>query len=86
MVTGGRLALPEPLHDENAQSWFKRFGSKWLGCREATAASPYTILGGHAWVIFDSLGDGDTDTYCWDQGNDWGRILTQQAGNAPGRK
>ena len=22
-MTGGRLVLPEPLHDENAQSWLK---------------------------------------------------------------
>jgi len=25
MATGGGLALPEPLHDEDSRSWFKRF-------------------------------------------------------------
>jgi len=25
MATGGGIALPEPLHNEDSRSWFKRF-------------------------------------------------------------
>jgi len=65
MATGG-LALLEPLHDDDARSWFKRFkvcaaANGWDTAKQLLCLPK--LLRGRAWEIFDSLGDGDTDTY-----------------------
>ena len=66
MATGGGLALPEPLNDEDARSWFKRFevcsaANGWDAAKKLLRLP--TLLRGRAWAIFDSLGGDDTDTY-----------------------
>ena len=66
IATGGGLALPEPLHDEDTRSWFKRFEvclavNGWDATKQLLRLP--TLLRGHAWAIFDSLGDSDTDIY-----------------------
>ena len=65
MATGGGLALPEPLH-VYARSWFKKFkvcsaANGWDATKQLLRLP--TLLRGRTWVIFDSLGDGKTDTY-----------------------
>ena len=62
----GGYALTEPLHDEDACSLFKRFEvcSAANGWDEAKKRLHLpTLLRGHAWAVFNSLGEGDTDTY-----------------------
>jgi len=66
MATGGGLALPEPLHNEDACSWFKRFevcaaANGWDAAKKLLCLP--TLLRGRAWAVFDSLGDDTTDTY-----------------------
>jgi len=66
MATGGGLALPEPLHDDNARSWFKRFevcaaANGWDAAKQLLRLP--TLLRERVWAIFDSLGDDDTDSY-----------------------
>ena len=59
MATGGGLALPEPLQDEDSHSWFKQF-------KVCAAANGWDdtkkLLKGHVWAIYDSLGKDNTDT------------------------
>ena len=66
MATGGGLALPEHLQDEDAGSWFKRFevcavANSWDDAKKLLRLP--TLLKGRAWAIFDSLGEDSTDTY-----------------------
>ena len=68
MASGGGhgLALPEPLQDEGARSWFKRFevcaaANEWDD-RKKLLRLP-TLLKGRAWAVFDALPDSQTDTY-----------------------
>ena len=66
MATGGGLALPEPLQDEDSRSWFKRFevcaaANGWDDAKKLLRLP--TLLKGRAWAIYDALGEGDTDTY-----------------------
>jgi len=66
MATGGGLALPEPLHDEDSRSWFKRFevcaaANGWDAAKKLLRLP--TLLKGCAWAIFDSLGEDETDSY-----------------------
>ena len=60
------LALPEPLKDEDARSWFKRFevcsaADDWNDQKKLLRLP--TLLRGRAWAIFDSLPDASTDSY-----------------------
>ena len=66
MATGGGLALPEPLQDEDSRSWFKHFevcaaANGWDGAKKLLRLP--TLLKGRAWAIYDALDEGDTDTY-----------------------
>ena len=66
MATGGGLALPEPLNNKDAKSWFKRYevcslANGWDAGKQLLRLS--TLLRGRAWAIFDSLSDTETDTY-----------------------
>ena len=67
MEIGGGLALLEPLHDEDAaSSWFKKSevcsaANGWDGVKKLLNFP--TLLRGHAWAVFDSLGEADTDSY-----------------------
>ena len=66
MATGDGLALAEPLHDEDARSWFKRYKvcvatNGWNDQKELLRLP--TLLKGQAWAIYDSLGDDEKDTY-----------------------
>lgn len=64
--TGGRIALPEPLQDDDAKSWFKRFevccaANGWNEAKQLLRLP--TLLKGRAWAIFEALGGEDTETY-----------------------
>ena len=66
MATGVGLALPEPLHDEDSRSWFKRFevcatANGWDEAKKLLRLP--TLLRGRAWAVFDSLGEANTDSY-----------------------
>ena len=66
MATEVGLALPEPLHDEDAKSWFKRYevcvaANGWNDQKKLLRLS--MLLKGRAWAIYDSLGDDQKDTY-----------------------
>ena len=66
MATGVGLTLPEPLHDEDAKSWFKRYkvcvaANGWNDQKKLLRLP--TLLKGRAWAIYDSLGDDQTDSY-----------------------
>jgi len=61
MATGKGVALPEPLHKENAISWLKQYklcslANNWDAAL-TTASTP------RAWMICDLLSDAETDTY-----------------------
>ena len=66
MATGGGLALPEHLQDEDARSWFKRFevcaaANGWDNAKKLLRLP--TLLRGRAWAVYDSLDEESTDTY-----------------------
>lgn len=66
MATGVGLALPEPLQEDDAKSWFKRFevcaaANEWDDGKKLLRLP--TLLRGRAWAIFDALPDADTGTY-----------------------
>jgi len=66
MATGVGLALPEPLHDDDALSWFKRYevcvaANGWNDQTKLLRLP--TLLKSRAWAVYDSLGDKHTDTY-----------------------
>ena len=66
MTTGDRLCLPEPLEDGDAISWFKRYelcaaANEWNAEKKLRRLP--MLFKGRTWAIFESLGDGDTDTY-----------------------
>ena len=64
--TGGGIALPEPLQDDNARSWFKRFevccdANGWNEAKRLVRLP--TLLKGRAWAIYEVLTEAQTDTY-----------------------
>ena len=66
MATGGGLALPEALVDEEGRSWFKRYevcasANGWNDAKKLLCLP--TLLKGHTWAIYDSLQEEETDTY-----------------------
>ena len=66
MASSVGLALPEPLQDSDARSWFKRFevcaaANEWNDGKKLLRLP--TLLRGRAWAIFDALSEDDTDTY-----------------------
>ena len=66
MATGGGLALPEPLVDDEARSWFKRYevcasANGWNDQKKLLRLP--TLLKGRSWAIYDTLQDEETDTY-----------------------
>ena len=64
--TGSGIILPEPLQDDNAKSWFKRYeicatANSW---NQATRLARLpTLLKGRAWAIYEVLTEEQTDTY-----------------------
>ena len=64
--TGSELALPEPLQEDNAKSWFKQLK---LRCpangwdKEKQLLHLPTLLKGHAWTIFEVLDEEHTGSY-----------------------
>ena len=66
MASGGIVAPPEPLHGDDAKSWFKRFevcaaANEWDDSRKLLTLP--TLLKGQAWAVFDALSDEEKDTY-----------------------
>ena len=66
MATSVGLALPEPLQDGDARSWFKRFevcaaANEWNDQKKLLRLP--TLLRGRAWAIFDALTEEQTRTY-----------------------
>ena len=64
--TGGGIVLPEPLQDDNARSWFKRFevcctANGWNEAKQLVSLP--TLLKGRAWAIYEVLTEEQTDTY-----------------------
>ena len=66
MASGTGIALPEVLCGEDAKLWFKRFevcaGANGWNDERKLCRVP-TLLQGRAWAVYDSLTDGETDTY-----------------------
>ena len=65
-MAGLGIALPEPLHGEDAKSWFKRFevcaaANEWDDAKKLLRTP--TLLKGRAWAVFESLSEAETDTY-----------------------
>ena len=65
-MAGLGIALPEPLHGEDAKSWFKRFevcaaANEWNDAKKLLRTP--TLLKGRAWAVFESLSEAETDTY-----------------------
>ena len=65
-MAGLGIALPEPLHGEDAKSWFKRFevcaaANEWDDAKKLLRVP--TLLKGRAWAVFESLSEAETDTY-----------------------
>ena len=66
MALGTGIALSEVLCGKDAKSWFKRFEvcAGVNGCNNKNKLRRVsTLLQGHAWAVFDSLTDEETDTY-----------------------
>ena len=66
MAASTGLALPEPLLDGNARSWFKRFeicaaANEW-GDMTKLHRVP-TLLRGRAWAVYDALSDEQTESF-----------------------
>ena len=66
LSTGGGIVLPEPLQDDNARSWFKRFqvcctANSWNKAK--LLVSLPTLLKGHAWTNYEVLTEEKIDTY-----------------------
>ena len=66
MACGMGLALPKPLQDGDAKSWFKRFEicaavNDWNDAKKLKRLP--TLLKGRPWAIFDSLSEDSTDSY-----------------------
>ena len=65
-MASSTICLPEPLQHEDARSWFKRFklcaaANEWDVAKQLLRLS--TLLRGRSWAIYESLGDGDKETY-----------------------
>ena len=63
---GNGIVLPEPLQDDNARSWFKRFevccaANGWNEAKRLVSLP--TLLKGRAWAIYEVLTEAQTDTY-----------------------
>jgi len=67
MATGGQgIALPEPLQDTDARSWFRRFevcsaANGWDEGKQLLRLP--TLLKGRAWAVYEALGNEETDSY-----------------------
>ena len=64
--TGSGIALPEPLQEDNAKSWFKRFevccaANGWNEAKQLLRLP--TLLKGCAWAIFKALSEEHTGSY-----------------------
>ena len=64
--TGSGIALPEPLQEDNAKSWFKRFevccaANGWNEAKQLLRLP--TLLKGRAWAIFEVLDEEHTESY-----------------------
>ena len=58
MATGGGLALPEPLVDEEARSWFKRYevctlANGWNDQKKLLRLP--TLLKGRSWATAEAI-------------------------------
>ena len=66
MAAGNTICLPEPLEDEDAKSWFRRF-DVWAAANECNTAKKLvrlpTLLRGRSWGIYESLGEADNESY-----------------------
>ena len=65
-MVGLDIGLLEPLHVENAKSWFKWFevcagANKWSNVKELFRVA--TVLEGQAWAAFELLSDVETHMY-----------------------
>ena len=66
MATGDKLCLLEHLDDGDVKSWFKRHelcaaANKWNDARKLLRLP--MLFKGRAWAIFESLHNGEKDTY-----------------------
>lgn len=66
MAASTGLALPEPLLDGDARSWFKRFeicaaANEWGDVKKLRRVP--TLLRGRAWAVYDALSDEQTESY-----------------------
>ena len=58
--------LPEPLEDEDAKSWFRRFNvctaaNEWNAAKKLVRLP--TLLRGRAWTIYESSGETENESY-----------------------
>ena len=65
-MAGLGIALPEPLHGDDAKSWLKRFEvctaeNEWDDAKKLLRAP--TLLKGRPWAVYESLSEAETDTY-----------------------
>jgi len=65
-MASSSICLPEPLHHEDASSWFRRFelcaaANEWDAAKQLLRLP--TMLRGRSWAIYESLGDDDKETY-----------------------
>ena len=66
MASNVGLALPEPLLDNDAKSWFKRFevcaaANEWNAAKKLLRLP--TLLRGRAWAVFDALSEEQKKSY-----------------------
>ena len=66
MASNVGLALPEPLLDNDAKSWFKRFevcsaANEWNAAKKLLRLP--TLLCGRAWAVFDALSEEQKKSY-----------------------
>ena len=66
MASNVGLALPEPLLDDDAKSWFKRFevcaaANEWNAAKKLLRLP--THLRGRAWAVFDALSEEQKKSY-----------------------
>ena len=62
----GRVTLSEPLQDDNARSWFKRFevcyaANDWNEVKRLQRL--LMLLKGRTWAIFEALSEEQMETY-----------------------
>jgi len=67
IAAGGQgIALPEPLQDADAKSWFRCFeicstANGWEEAKQLLCLP--MLLRGRAWAVYEALADDQTDTY-----------------------